>query len=150
MSRTSLAPSTPSHDEPRHDLRQSFSPPTPQHFSPTPSQHMSPPPQQRQAVPPPPHSSFAPSPPPRGASSGGFSLAHPSSSAWTNSSDLLPPPPPPPVLRSGGIPTQARPLAASAVDSPRRMTRSQARAPIGDSEKNPYAAKSRREGGGVV
>jgi len=145
MSRTNLGPSTPSHDEPpRHEIPQAFSP-SPQHFSPPPAQHFSPPPQQRQAPP-----TFVSSPPPRRASPpASFSLAHPSSSAWTNSSDLLPPPPPPPILRSGGVPSQPRFAPPAPVDSP-RMTRSQARAPIGDAEKNPYAAKSRREGGGVV
>jgi programmed cell death 6-interacting protein len=105
-------------------------------FSPGPSVHaLSPPPPQ----------------PARVAAPMSFSLPHPSSSSWTNTNDLLPPPPPQPIIRSGGIPTQQKaPPVPTAADAPRRITRSQARGPIGDSDRNPYAAKARREGGGVV
>ena len=130
---------------------QTFSPP-PQAFSPPP-QTFSPPPLAQPSTPSRGGLSrvsyMSPQAHPKPPSAGSFSLAHPSSSSWTNTSDLLPPPPPAPILRSGGVPTQAKPVAAQP-DTPRRMTRSQAKPPIGDSERNPYAAKSRREGGGVV
>lgn len=172
MARASLGGSATPPQEPRQQLQaHTFTPAPlsspPQNFSPPP-QALSPPPQafspSPQAFSPPPPAQ--PSTPSHGgmsrisymspqalpkpaSSSGSFSLAHPSSSNWTNTSDLLPPPPPAPILRSGGIPTQAKPVAPQP-DTPRRMTRSQAKPPIGDSERNPYAAKSRREGGGVV
>ncbi|BEI84836.1 hypothetical protein CcaverHIS002_0502370 [Cutaneotrichosporon cavernicola] len=75
-------------------------------------------------------------------------LAHPSSAQWQSSADFLPPPPPQPVIRSGGVPSRA---AAPAVDSPRRMTRSQARqGPIGDPDHNPYRKEGKRRGEGVI
>ncbi|KAL7422504.1 pH-response regulator protein palA/rim20 [Cryptotrichosporon argae] len=100
----------------------------------------------------------APAPPPPAPSALSFSLAHPSSAAWQSGADFLPPPPPPPILRSGGVQTQPRapppPPVAVAVDSPRRVTRSQAgqvrEAPIGDPERNPYKKGNRRGGEGVV
>jgi len=75
---------------------------------------------------------------------------HPNSNQWQTTSDFLPPPPQPPILRSGGIPS-----TPAIVDSPRRVTRSQAgstpaKGDIGDKERNPYRKGTRREGGGVV
>ncbi|GMK55878.1 hypothetical protein CspeluHIS016_0209340 [Cutaneotrichosporon spelunceum] len=75
-------------------------------------------------------------------------LAHPSSAQWQSSADFLPPPPPQPVIRSGEVPLRA---PATAVDSPRRMTRSQARqGPIGDPDHNPYRKEGKRRGEGVL
>ncbi|EIW68315.1 hypothetical protein TREMEDRAFT_63488 [Tremella mesenterica DSM 1558] len=95
-----------------------------------------------------------PPPPPKQVT---FALSHPNSGQWTSGADLLPPPPPQPILRSGGVPQ-----AAQSVDSPRRMTRSQAAAavscmqpktespPIGDRGANPYKRGGRRGGEGVI
>ncbi|ORX38229.1 BRO1-like domain-domain-containing protein [Kockovaella imperatae] len=95
--------------------------------------------------------SLSASPPPPQSPPKSFSIAHPSSSVWTSSADLLPPPPPQPILRSGGVPAPQQPISVRMEDSPRRVTRSSTRGPIGDAEKNPYSSKSgRKTGGGVV